>query len=280
MDLLLRWMQAHGRPLALYTDRHSIFEVHDKGQVLPDAQTQFGRALRDSSIGSSLARRPQAKGRVERSFQTAQDRVVKEMRLAKVKTIVQANALLDGGLLAKHNRLFSVPPREAGDAHRAVGSGFNIAAILSLQQLRTVANDYTVRFENRSYQLDKPIYPGERGGKVVIEVRLDGSMAVRFGEHYLKTHEIVTKSAVLGGICTPDPPKFTAGGADASGEREEPDPHEGGRSLWRTANRRALGSHFCGALSSRRRGRRYQERAPRPAADHPWRRGFRAKRKD
>ena len=53
-----------------------------------------------------------------------------------------------------------------------------------------MANDYTVRFENRHYQLDKPIYPGERGGKVVIEMRLDGSMAIRFGEHYLKYHEI------------------------------------------------------------------------------------------
>jgi hypothetical protein len=67
------------------------------------------------------ARSPQAKGRVERSFGTAQDRVVKEMRLAKVKTILQANALLDSGLLAKHNRLFSVVPREAGDAQRPVG---------------------------------------------------------------------------------------------------------------------------------------------------------------
>jgi hypothetical protein len=56
--------------------------------------------------------------------------------------------------------------------------------------MRTVANDYTVRFENRSYQLDQPIYPGERGGKVVIEVRLDGSMSARFGEHHLKYHEI------------------------------------------------------------------------------------------
>jgi hypothetical protein len=129
------------------------------------------------------ARSPQAKGRVERSFGTAQDRVVKEMRLAKVKTLVQANALLDEGLLAKHNRLFRVPPREAGAAHRAVATAFHLAAILSLQQQRTVANDYTVRFENRIYQLDQPIYPGQRKGKVVIEVRLDGSMAIRFGTH-------------------------------------------------------------------------------------------------
>ena len=78
---------------------------------------------------------------MERSFGTAQDRVVKEMRLAKVKTIVQANALLEGGLLAKHNRMFRVLPQATSDAHRGLGTAFNVAAILSLQQQRTVAND-------------------------------------------------------------------------------------------------------------------------------------------
>ncbi len=151
------------------------------------------------------AHSPQAKGRVERSFGTAQDRLVKEMRLAKVKTIVQANALLDDGLLAKHNRLFRVPPRQAGDAHRALGTGFNVAAILSLQEQRTVANDYTVRFENRYYQLDQPICPGERGGKVVIEVRFDGSLAIRFGEHYLKYHAAASGRTALG--CCPQTPE-------------------------------------------------------------------------
>jgi hypothetical protein len=87
MGLLLRWLQAHGRPLALYTDRHSIFEPQDKGHALADAETQFGRALRELSIELIRARSPQAKGRVERSFGAAQDRLVKEMRLANVKTI-------------------------------------------------------------------------------------------------------------------------------------------------------------------------------------------------
>ena len=131
MDLLQRWLQSHGRPLALYTDRHSIFELQDKGKALANAETSCGRALRELDIELIRARSPQAKGRVERSFGTAQDRVVKEMRLAKVKTIVQANALLEAGLLAKHNRMFSVAPREAGDAHRALGRSSNLAAILS-----------------------------------------------------------------------------------------------------------------------------------------------------
>jgi len=280
MDLLLRWLQAHGRPLALYTDRHSIFQPQDKGQALPDAETQFGRALRELDIKLIWAHSPQAKGRVERSFGTAQDRVVKEMRLAKVKTIHQANALLDDGLLAKHNRLFSVPPRAAGDAHRGLGTRFNVAAILSLQQQRTVANDYTVRFENRSYQLDKPIYPGERGGKVVIELRMDGSMAIRFGTHYLKYHEITSGSAVLGGSAPQTPRSLAHGGTTPVGEEE------GATSA---TEAEPSGVQPTGGRSGRTSAEPYPpdgeaentKKGPyRPAADHPWRRGFRGKRKD
>jgi len=279
MDLLLRWLQAFGRPLALYTDRHSIFEAQDKGQALADAETQFGRALRELDIQLIRAHSPQAKGRVERSFGTAQDRVVKEMRLAKVKTIVQANALLDDGLLAKHNRLFSVPPRQRGDAHRAVGTAFNVAAILSLQEQRTVANDYTVRFENRHYQLDKPIYPGERGGKVVIEVRLDGSMAIRFGAHYLRYHEIAWRREALGGSAPQTPRSLAPGGPTPGGEEE------GAASAKEVE---PSGVQPTGGGSGRTSAESYppdgggedNKQGPyRPAADHPWRRGFRPKRK-
>src|ERR1019366_3926879 len=90
-----------------------------------------------------------------------------------------------------HSRLFSVAPREAADAHRGLGSAFKVAAILSLQEQRTAANDYTVRFENRHYPLDKPIYSGQRGGKVVLERRLAGSLAIPFQKHYQNYHEIV-----------------------------------------------------------------------------------------
>jgi transposase len=279
MDLLRRWLQAFGRPLALYTDRHSIFEVQDKGQALSEAETQFGRALRELSIALIRARSPQAKGRVERSFGTAQDRVVKEMRLAKVKTIDQANTLLDGGLLAKHNRLFAVPPRDSADAHRAVGTAFNVAAILSLQEQRTVANDYTVRFENRHYQLDKPIYPGQRGGKVVIEIRLDGSMAIRFGKHYLKYHEIVATPA-LGGSAPQPPRSLTHPGPTPEGEKEDSASSKDAESS---------GVQPTGGRSGRTSAEPYPpdgaaedtKKGPyRPAADHPWRRGFHTKRKD
>jgi helix-turn-helix protein len=278
-DLLWRWLQAYGRPLALYTDRHSIFEPQDKGQALAEAETQFGRALRELDIGLIRALSPQAKGRVERSFGTAQDRLVKEMRLAKVKTIVQANALLDNELLAKHNRMFSVPPREAGDAHRTLGKAFNLAAILSVQEQRTVANDYTVRFENRHYQLDKPIYPGERKGKVVIEMRLDGTMAIRFGEHYLNYHEIAAQGAALGGAAPQTPRSLAHAGPTPAGEEEgstsakEAEPPGVQPAGGRSGRTSAEPYPPDGAAEDTKKGPR------RPAADHPWRRAFRSKGK-
>jgi hypothetical protein len=191
-DLLGRWLEKYGRPRALYTDRHGIFEAHKKGQADYEGQTQFSRALAELDIDLIKAHSPQAKGRVERSFGTAQDRWVKELRLAKTKRLDQANAVLER-LLPDHNRRFSVAAELPADGHRALGSQHNLAAILSIQEARIVANDYTVRFQNRLYQLDKPIHPGERGGKVVIELRLDDTMAVRFGRRYLNYHEITTR---------------------------------------------------------------------------------------
>src|SRR5271166_3086365 len=203
-DLLGRWLRRCGRPKALYTDRDSIFEYQSKGRGDPEGLTQFGRALQELGIGLILARSPQAKGRVERFFQTAQDRWVKELRLALVSTRAQANELADRRLIPEFNRRFTVTPASPNDAHRPLGPGHNLAAILSVQHERVVTNDYTVRFENRIYQVDKPVYPGLRGGRVVIELRLDGTMALRFGDKYLKFEE-VTGEARLGGAAPQTP---------------------------------------------------------------------------
>jgi hypothetical protein len=189
MDLLGLWLRRYGRPRALYTDRHSIFEPQDKGHALPDAVTQFGRALRELDIELICAHSPQAKGRIERSFGTAQDRWVKVLRLAGVRTAEGANELL-GRLLPAHNRRFGKAAREATDAHRPLGPAHDLAAILSIQAERVVSNDYTVRFQNRFYQLLPPVHAGQRGGRVVMEQRLDGSLAIRFREKYLSYREL------------------------------------------------------------------------------------------
>ena len=274
-DLLGRWLLGHGRPLALYSDRHSIFEAQDKGRAAGEGQTQFGRALRELDI-ELILRSPQAKGRVERPFGTAQDRWVKEMRLAKVRTIAQANELLGGYLLPQHRERFTVAPASPADAHRALGQAHNLAAILRVQHRRLVSNDYVVRLENRCYQLGKPVYPGERGGKVVIELRLDGTMAIRFGGRYLNWQETTPAVGSSGGRCPPGPPEFSALAADASAGGEGEGRASGGEAP-------ASGVQPAGGRWGRTPALPYppdggaddNKKGPyRPAANHPWRRTF------
>jgi hypothetical protein len=277
MDLLGRWLRQHGRPVSLYTDRHSIFEPQDKGRALPDGVTQFGRALAELGIELIRAHSPQAKGRVERSFGTSQDRWVKEMRLAGVTTREEGNALLEE-LLPRHNARFSKPAACPRDAHRPLGPGHDLDAILSIQDERVVGNDYTIRFRNRFYQLLKPALPGQRGGKVVIEQRLDGSMAIRFGGRYLQYEEIVP--ACRAGGSAPRPPEFSALAADAS-EGEEKQGRVSGEEtaapgVQPTAGRsgRTPAEPYPpdGEAKDSKKGRR------RPAEDHPWRKPFKRKK--
>ncbi len=275
MDLLGRWLRRYGRPLALYTDRHSIFEPQDKGHALPDALTQFGRALQELGIDLICARSPQAKGRIERSFGTAQDRWVKELRLARVDSVAGANEVLTR-LLPGHNRRFGKAARETTDAHRPLGPGHDLSAILSLQEQRVVSNDYTVRFQNRFYQLLPPVHPGQRGGRVVIEQRLDGSLAIRFRDKYL-TYREVPPGGCAGGSA-PRPPEFNASAADAK---------EGNKGQASTSEARPCGVQPVGGRSGRTPAEPYppddaanhSEKKPyRPAEDHPWRKGFPRKR--
>jgi hypothetical protein len=268
MDLLGRWLRRHGRPRALYTDRHSIFEAQDKGRALTEGITQFGRALGELDIGLIRAHSPQAKGRVERSFGTAQDRWVKELRLAGVRTLDEANAVLER-VVPDHNRRFAKPARQSSDAHRSLGTAFHLAAILSIQEQRVVSNDYIIRLHNRFYQLLPPIYPGERGGRVTLETRLDGTMAMRFQKHYLKYHEVTTGSS-LGGSA-PKPPEFSALAADARGS-------ETGRASQTEA--RPSGVQPTAGRSGRTPAEPYppdgaeesNAKEPwRPAKSHPWR---------
>lgn len=274
MDLLGLWLHRYGRPLALYTDRHSIFEPHEKGQPSadPGAKTQFGRALEELDIELIRAHSPQAKGRVERSFGTAQDRWVKELRLAKARTCAAANAVLEK-LVPDHNRRFAKPARSPGDAHRRLGSEHRLEPILSIQHPRVVSNDYVVRWANRFYQLRPPVYPGERGGRVVVEERLDGSVAIRFGKRYLKYEELT--GGDRSGGSAPAPPEFDASAAGARrGKRQRGDSGE---------SPRRAGTQPVGGRSGRTPAEPYPpadgagdspKPTTRPAQNHPWRKSF------
>ncbi|MBE3133111.1 MAG: ISNCY family transposase, partial [Acidobacteria bacterium] len=251
LETLGRWLRQHGRMLAIYADRHSIFTVNrppTRREALAGraAETQFGRALRELGIEYIAAGSPQAKGRVERSFQTDQDRLVKELRLRGLSTIEAANAYLEAEYVPMLNQRFAVPAASSVDAHRPI-QGYDLGAILSVQTVRTVANDYTVRHAGRRYQIARrSITGGLRGGKVIVEERLNGSVRLRFRDRYLRWHEVPTASAGV--------PKSPAA-SPRRGRRDAAAPELRGGSP---------------AVSPRRPA----AEPCRPPADHPWRQPF------
>jgi Homeodomain-like domain len=195
MRLLWSYVERNGRPLSFYTDKAAMFQTpprlprksklpRDEREPLPP--TQLGRGLRELGITWIAAHSPQAKGRIERSFRTAQDRLVKGLRVAGVKTLEQANAYLELDFVPWWNQHLVVVPANPTDAHRPLGPEHDLAACLSLVETRQVANDYTLRFRHDLYQIARPhVRPGLRGANVRVEARLDGSIAVRFEQHYL-----------------------------------------------------------------------------------------------
>jgi len=199
MKLLWSYLEKFGRPLSFYTDKASLFQTaekrkRDEPRVEKDAvempPTQIGRALRELGIVWIAAHSPQAKGRVERNFGTAQDRLVKGMRVAGVKTIEQANEYLTNDYLVWWERELTVEAAHSDDAHRPLDKSHNLAASLSHVETRQVRNDYTLRWDGKLYQIERQaVTSGLRSADVRVERRLDGSLAVRHGERYLPVKE-------------------------------------------------------------------------------------------
>jgi hypothetical protein len=200
MRVLWGYLERNGRPGAFYTDKASLFQTTpklrriDKNQELEERRplppTQIGRALRELGITWIAAHSPQAKGRVERSFGTAQDRLVKGLRVAGVCTIEDANRYLDEEFVPWWNQHLRVLPASAADAHRLLGPEHDLPASLCLVETRQVGNDYTFRWDSKVYQIARAdIRTGLRGGTLCIEQRLDGTLAVRFQDRYLRFTE-------------------------------------------------------------------------------------------
>ena len=153
MRLLRSYLGLNGRPLSLYTDKATLFANLPKtkrgetvGKDRPELPpTQIGRALKELDIEWIAAHSPQAKGRIERSFDTAQDRLVKGLRVAKAKTLKQAKAYLDNEFLPWWNQVLTVAPAVADNAHRPLGKEHSLAASLSHVESRRVANDHPLR---------------------------------------------------------------------------------------------------------------------------------------
>jgi hypothetical protein len=196
MGVLERWLLRHGRVQGCYTDKAGLFQTAHKTkreeqregkdrQPLPP--TQIGRALGELNIVWIPAHSPQAKGRIERFFETAQDRLVKGMRLARVQTMEQANAYLEKEYLPWWNKTRTVAPANNDDAHRSLEKHQDLAAILSQVESRQVKNDYTIQFAGKIYRIERAdIGTGLRGAGVRVEQRRDGTVAIRFRDKYLR----------------------------------------------------------------------------------------------
>ena len=194
--LLGSYLERWGRPLAFYTDKAGMFQVAVKSkrqeqregldrQEMPP--TQIARALGELGIVWIPAHSPQAKGRVERQFQTDQDRLVKGMRVAGVSTLEAANAYLEKEFLPWWNTTLTVKPATAEDAHRPLGKEHDLAATLSHVEQRQVTNDYTIRWDGKVYQIDRrDVQTGMRKAWVRVEQRLDATIAVRFQGRYVR----------------------------------------------------------------------------------------------
>lgn len=228
MGVLWEYLERYGRMVDVYTDRAAMFTVtprRDESQAQgrqADRLTQLGRALRELGIGWIAAYSPQAKGRVERSFGTDQDRLVKQLRLAKVKTMQGANEFLEKEYWPEWNRRFACPAKEAPDLHRPLTAQVDLAAALSHVEQRVISNDYTFSFAGRRYQIARAdVKAGMKRQSLRIELRLDGELRARYDGHYVAVAE-----------CGAEPPAVPK---PATSTPVRKDHNRGGRSQW-TAN--------------------------------------------
>jgi hypothetical protein len=174
------YLQAYGKPVALYSDKHGIFRVNAKDAVGGDRITQFGRALMALNIDIICANSPQAKGRIERAFGTLQDRMVKELRLAGISTIAAANAWLPG-FIDSYNARFGRQPANAKDLHRPLTAADNLDEILAWREPRTVTLNLTLQYDQMMLMLEPtPFARGLVRKKVEVVNYPDGRFAVQF----------------------------------------------------------------------------------------------------
>lgn len=152
------YLKMHGKPLSLYVDKHSTYKINRQANVeegLKDqqAQSQYTRAMNTLGIEVIFANSPQAKGRIERLFQTLQDRLVKELRLRNISNKVEATRFFREEYISIHNSKFGVCPRENTNVHKILTKQDNLTKIFTIQSKRIVSKDLIVQYKNTRYQL-------------------------------------------------------------------------------------------------------------------------------
>lgn len=179
------YLKRYGKPLAFYSDKNSIFRINmTKGGTasVNDSQglTQFGRAMKELGIELIPANTPQAKGRIERLYQTLQDRLVKELRLKGIFTIKQGNQYLPE-FMVKFNLRFAVKPRDPVNVHRPLLLQDDLRKIFVFQYTRILSNNLTCQLENKLYQIKtkRPTY-AMRHAPVLVRKDLEGKISIEY----------------------------------------------------------------------------------------------------
>ena len=176
--LLQGLIRSRGIPLALYTDRRPVFKHRSEYQPAGTA-TQFGRAVDELGMQLIFALSPQARGRVERTTGTFQDRLITELRLSGATTMEEAKAVLKQ-FLPRYNRRFRVPPQCSNPAFRPVGPELSLGQVLCFKHRRRVARDNNVKFHRHTLQiLPGPKRPSYAGAVVVVLEGLDGRLSLQ-----------------------------------------------------------------------------------------------------
>ena len=188
-----RYIRKYGIPMSVYMDKHTTYKSPAEPSIEDEINgtmplSEFGRALTELGVKIIHAHSPQAKGRIERLFNTLQDRLVKEMTLRGINTIEEANKYLDT-YLSVHNKRFAVKAKEQDDLHREIPTGVNLDKILCIRTVRTLRNDFTIAHNSKLYQIDK----GVRTKEVTVEERVNGSMLITFNDVRLPFREITTR---------------------------------------------------------------------------------------
>ncbi len=196
MWLLWEWIGRYGIPKALYTDKKNVFIISRPTSLEEqlsgeEPMSAFGKACAKLDIAIIAANSPQAKGRVERAHGVTQDRLVKELRLLEVTTINGANGVLFGGFTEHLNEKFAIAPAGKEDAHRPVPARVKLAEVFSIEEERSVGNDWVVRYHNRFWQISKDnrVLPRPKN-KVAVRRLLDGSVQLVYGGQVLRCQEI------------------------------------------------------------------------------------------
>ncbi len=193
MDSFKRYIEKHGVPASLYLDKHPTYKSTKKQTIeeeLDNAEplSQFSRAAKELGVDVIYADSPQAKGRIERLFNTFQNRLIKEMRLRGIKSSEEGNRFLTY-YLSRYARRFAVVPANDTDLHRPLPQRVDLDAVFCVKTIRVLRNDFTVVYNGKLYQVeDNP-----NTTKVTVEERANGSMHISYRSTDLKFKEIAAR---------------------------------------------------------------------------------------